>query len=122
MMNLTFSGPPKHLERLVSCAAVHAAEEGQAAWASRQAGGHAVKGAPQSATSSGSPSCRSPSLPRELSRVARCARRGNPCTLYSTQTAAPPQPRTAARANYSHSQQRVRQILAANDALVRRLG
>lgn len=31
-------------------------------------------------------------------------------------------PRTAARANYSHSQQRVRQILAANDALVRRLG
>ncbi|KAL4436529.1 hypothetical protein ABPG75_003668 [Micractinium tetrahymenae] len=31
-------------------------------------------------------------------------------------------PRTAVRSNYSHSQQRVRQILAANDALVRRLG
>ncbi len=32
------------------------------------------------------------------------------------------QPRTAMRSNYSHSQQRVRQILRDNEALVKRLG
>ncbi len=49
-----------------------------------------------------------------------------PCDLTSLcRCCCPPaalQPRTAMRSNYSHSQQRVRQILRDNEALVRRLG